>query len=346
MAVRIDDTEDPVIAKKYQSVICNFNNVELQQIMTEATRPQSATIFIFGRVGSGKSSLASCIVGQDTDAFKIKSGLKPDETGIDKVSIQVGQVTLNVVDTHGMMDPSEGSHNEDTIELMSSITRNEMKGMLIVCIEMHERIDESTLEALAKLHKRFKDQCIWQYVVFALTKADRYDEHEWLEAKKFGKSKKAFLREKFAEALENCKTSLKGYFTNNATIKVKQSCRIGMSAEEFDKIPIIPTSKLKMHTLDRMKQVGCQYWFDVLLIKCCQRIQGCGLIRIHEERLSKLPSEVVRQEIGDKAFEMLQKTKSNSEFILGIIQYYIWYKHMYHKETATLPRFEYSNGQH
>ena len=340
MAARIVDlrcVEEPRIVLNDQPAV---HDADIQQIIEEATRPQSASIITFGKVGSGKSSLASCVVEQNKDTtFKSKEGFKSDKMNANRESFEVGQVTLNVVDTHGMMDTSPGTHKEDTIAIVDSIVRKESKGVLIVCIEMYERVDKSTLKALAKLHGRYKKD-VWYLVVIALTKADKYEEHKWLKLERFGKSKKECLSEKFAATVEKCKTDLKSYFTA-ANTEVKPSCYFGMTEEEFDElnIPIIPTSELNKVALDRMKRVGCGYWFDILLIKCCQRLRGCGLLIIHEKRLMKLPLELVRQEVGQEAVEWIENNKSKWACILGII--YVWYqKYTYYKETATLPRLQ------
>ena len=118
-------------------------------------------------------------------------------------------------------------------------------------------------------------------------------------------SKKQFLQIKFAEEVEKRKTSLKRLFTD----QVRPSCRIGMTEEEFDElqIPVIPTSRLNKKSMDRMKQVGHGYWFDLLLIKCCQKLQGSGLIKLDEERLSKLPTELIQQEVSKEVFERLRR---------------------------------------
>ena len=335
------ETGQQVLEGELKLESLTFTDEELQRIKDEATRPQTASIVTFGKIGSGKSSLALCIVGKDKDAFKSKEGFIADETRFDSVDVQVGQVTVNVIDTHGMMDPmmGPGTHNEDAIELVGAIATNESKGVIVVCIKMYERVDESTLMMLATLHKKFGES-VWNHVIIALTNADRYEENKWL-SQRFRKSKKEFLVEKFAETVKERQKNIKEYFT--ADTKVKKSCKIGMATESFNKlkIPIIPTAQLDEYEMKRMKQVGCEYWFDVLLIKCCQRLQGCGLIQIHEERLSKLPTKIVRNEISEEVFEMLQRSKSKSAVILGIIKYYMWYKFMYHKKTAaTLPRFD------
>ena len=254
--------------------------------------------------------------------------------------VRVGQVTLNIVDTHGMMDTSFDTYSEDIIKLAGAIATNDCKGLIIVCIKMYERVDESTLATLATLHKKYGES-IWHHVIIALTNADRYEEHKWLKSKRFGTRKQQFLSDKFSSIVRECKDSIKEYFTADK-MKVKESCYFGMMQPQFEmlEIPIIPTSQLDEYEMSRMKQVGYQYWFDVLLIKCCQRLQGCGLIHIHKERLTRLPSELVVKEIGKEAFDKLKSSRNKLAIILGAIMYHIWYKYHYFKKSAILPRFE------
>ena len=127
---------------------------------------------------------------------------------------------------------------------------------------MHQRVNESTLEILVQLDKKFGLD-IWKHVVIASTKADRYEENKWLESKRFGKSSNTFLAEKFAEVIKEQKESLKEFFTALSD-QVSPSCYLGMTEEEFDQlmIPIVPSSQLNELEMNRMKQVGYGYWFD------------------------------------------------------------------------------------
>ena len=229
------------------------------------------------------------------------------------MKIAVGNVILNVFDTRGTMDVSPEAHDRDTIEIVGNIFDAE-KGVIIICIKMYERIDESTLATLAMLHKKYGLR-IWKHVVIVLTMADRYEENKWLKSKEFKESeesKSEFVIKKFRDAVDNRKDLLRTYCTNEA---LQPSCCIGMDKKDFDdlKIPVLPTSQLEKHEIDRMKQVDCGYWFDQLLIKCCQRVQGCGLIQVHEKRLMKLPNKLMEQEVSGEMFDKLKKKKDKWE---------------------------------
>ena len=331
----------------------------LQQIKDDAAKEQTVSIILIGKVGSGKTSLVSSIANQDM-AKCDEGGYDGFEAGTNKVnctSFPVGKVTVNVIDTCGMMDTSAAADNQDgrTLKMVKDIVKEDSKAVLIVCIGMYERIDRSTLEVLASLHQKLEPDAsndkkseicrsnveFWSRVVIALTKADMYQEHKWLMSDRRGLSKRLFISKTFAEKVENRRESLKKLFTATDS-EAPPGCYIGMIAKEFDElnIPIIPTSQLDRHALDKMQQVGYGYWFDQLLIKCCQRLEGCGLLDLHAGRLLRLPHELVKAEIGAENFQKLQKKRSIIEnvFILALI--YIWYqKRQYYKNIITMDRF-------
>ena len=76
-----------------------------------------------------------------------------------------------------------------------------VSGVLIVCIPMHERLDEAALETLAILHDKIgKD--IWRYTVIALTKADEYPQAQWLESKKWFNKSAPIIKSEFEKYLK------------------------------------------------------------------------------------------------------------------------------------------------
>lgn len=260
------------------------------------TKPQ---IVIFGKPGSGRTSLASAIAGIDTDNINSTSewdsGIKSTTEGVSHFD----KGNVNILDTMGSM-------TKHTCDILNDLVKHERLQLIIVCIDMFEKLDWSTLEPLSLLHC----QCygVWSRTVIALTKADRYEEHKWLSKS---------LKNKFAEELTKRKDTLKRIFTNQAL----PCCYIGMTEEYFDRlnIPIIPTSELNKHALDRMEKVGYGYWFDTLLVECCQRADH-GL-RLHRDRLSQLPSGLPK--------------RSRFDFIPNLLRW-----QLYCTKVITMPRFE------
>ena len=112
-----------------------------------------------------------------------------------------------------------------------------------------------------------------------------------------------FLQRKFAEKVEEWRNNLRNSFTatSDQVHPMQAAIIIGMTAQVFDRIPVIPTSLLYRDGLDKTKRVEHGHWFDMLLIKCCQKLQGSGL-RLHNERLSKLPPYLAKQEFDEEEY--------------------------------------------
>ena len=130
--------------------------------------------------------------------------------------------------------------------------------------------------------------------------------------------------------------------------EMKESCRIGMSKEKFDKlnIPIIPVSR-HLHEEDakRMEKAGYGSWFDYLLVECTTREKGVGLLQIHKERLSHLPSNIeapIKQYIEPRHLEHARKL-ANDHPRIGRL-YLIIFRKLYlkycRKHIVCAPRFE------
>ena len=236
MACRLDPDEVDVI-----------DEPQLQQIMGEAAREQTVSIFVFGKVGSGKSSLVSSIVDQDM-AKCDEGGHDGFEAGTNTVncrSFRVGKVTVNVIDTCGMMDTSAAADNQDdrTLKMVKDIVKEKSKAVLIVCIDMYERIDRSTLEVLASLYQKLPESDdatndketeilrsnleLWSRVVIALTKVDMYQEHKWLMSDRRGLSKRQFISKTFDENVENRRESLKNFSLLHVIRQLHEAAMLG-----------------------------------------------------------------------------------------------------------------------
>ena len=259
----------------------------LQKIFEEATKPQSVSIIMFGKSGSGKTSLSSAIANKEID--ESTKGWDSSAKSIRRVRIQIGEGSVNILDTPGVADTNLIGIDPKLFD---------SKVVIIVCINMYEGLDESTLEALAQLHKTFVWD-FWFQVIIVLTKADCYEKHKWLISQTQPETED-YLKITFSEELEKLKIILRKAFTATAN-QAPPHCHIGMTGDEFDdlQIPIIPTSQLNQQALERMEQVGHGYWFDLLLIKCCRRLQGSGL-QIHRERLAQLPPQLLVQEYDEE----------------------------------------------
>ena len=253
MALVATDEVTPQLKESHSEATVSYRmDTNLQQIIVEATKPQSASIII---IGQGSSSLASTIAGQKMD------------TNIEV--LQVNQVRVNIINACDMIKTSdEDRHNDYIAQLVgATIVANESKGVVIICIKMHGQLDQHTLATLALLHKRFGEK-FWKHAIIALTNANDYDEEKWLKSHKAGlnfleslfecllklccqrMTEGNVIKRKFAGEMEKWKNDLREGFTATAD-QVQPNCHIGMTKEEFYqmKIPVIPTSQLDERAL-------------------------------------------------------------------------------------------------
>ena len=258
-------------------------------------RGSSLRIFTVGKTGVGKSSLINDLLGPSAkEKSAVSNGWDACTTETCEFLIPIHKgVSVYVYDTRGMFDAVAGDHEDKTIDSIGLVCNNDVNGVLIVCIPMHDRLDESAVETISILHRKFGKE-IWRYTVIALTKADQYPREEWLMSKKWFKKAEPILKSEFERCFQNCKDSLQRIFTLPKE-KARERCYIGMTAEEYDKvdIPILPTSTLKKEEISKMRAVGHEHWFNYLLVECCKREQGMALVKIHSERLASLPDEVI-----------------------------------------------------
>ena len=353
MAVVATDEVTPQLKESHSEGTVSYRmDTNLQQIIDEATKPQSASIII---IGQGTSSLASTIAGQ-----KMNSNIEV---------LQVDQVSVNIINACGMINTSdEDRHNDYIAQLVgATIVANESNGVVIICIKMHGQLDKHTLATLALLHKRFGEK-FWKHAIIALTNANEYNEEKWLKSHKaelnFLESlfeclfklccqrmtEGNVIERKFAGEMEKWKNDLREGFTATAD-QVQPNCHIGMTKKEFYqmKIPVIPTSQLGERALVKMKRVGYGHWFDILLIKCCQRLQGPGL-RLHNERLSKLPPDVAYDVLYEDEYGRFLRNKAllvkMAESVPGISHLYTYFQQEeYYLHASSLPRFEMPNSR-
>ena len=287
---------EPMIAKPkhfLDNKVTILDDANLQHILHESNEPKSVSIIMLGKSGSGKTSLSSAIADMELDTTI---------TSTRRVLSQVDGGSVNIFDTHGLTGISE------TI-LDNAMISSHSKVVIILCMDMYEELDESLLKALTLFHRKFGRK-FWLRVIIALTKADCYEEHKWL----MSKLESGALEDKFEVDLEKWRTILREKFTAKVD-RVEPSCHIGMTDREFNlvlNIPVIPTSQLNPYALERMQQVGHGYWFDVLLIKCCQRLraQNCAL-QVHRSRLSQLPPHVW-QEFSKAECRRLKRNRRKS----------------------------------
>ena len=323
------------------------------QLQVFQKRGGSLRIFTAGKAGAGKSSLVCDLIGPGAkEKPAIAAGWDPCTIKVREYEIPVATgVSVYVYDTRGMFDAVAGDHEDKTTDSIGEVCRNDASGVLIVCIPMHDRLDESAVETIASLHQKFGKE-IWRYAVIALTKADQYPRDQWLSqgSKKWYKKTEPILKTEFENYLQKCKNSLRTIFTSSEA-GARRRCYIGMTKEEYDKleIPILPTSTLTRDFVSKMRAVGHEYWFDLLLVECCKREQGMALVNIHSKRLNNLPDEILKLidpngVLEPRFLEFIQKLlKALGKKTPLIIAWNLYHNYKYSHSVATAPRFETNN---
>ena len=246
----------------------------------------SLDVFLLGRPGCGKSSLCRDIFGQEAEP-RSNGEASPDSgmtCGTRKFPVHNYCVTVH--DTASLFDGQTGEHVEEIVDRLREVCSVDRNGVVLVCIEMFAGriVDRSNLAPLAFLHQK----CgigIWQHVIIALTKADQFPKEQWLELRGIKDMvftfESTFLNSKFEEYMDETKELLRNCFISSST---REECRIGMTAAQFNdlNIPILPTSKLFIPFLGKMRCVRHETWFEELLIKLCSRLQ---VFEVHSRRL-------------------------------------------------------------
>ena len=323
-----------------------YNMEELEATLKEMEKlGKSLAIFTVGKCGVGKSSLIRDLLGPNAKKSPVvKGGMLPGTMTENEYVIPVGDgVSVNVYDTRGTFDGCGGHHEEKTASLVGKVCQNDLNGVLLVCIEMHSRLDEGAIKTIALLHQQFGME-IWRFAVIVLTKADDYPKDEWLKSKKFYQRKDPILKREFEKNLQKCKKSLQEIFTSPET---DSQCYIGISQQQYDdlNIPILPTSTLNPKAIKKMEGVGYESWFDMLLLECCKQEQGAALVKIHSQRLANLSRDILDKlnpkNILGAEFDVLIRSIVQSQFgktalVLAWKLYWLKYSH----RVITAPRFE------
>ena len=155
-------------------------------------RGNSLEIYVVGKPGTGKSSLVSDLLGPSaTERPNVATGMRPHTMEVTQYDIPLkGGISVSVYDTPGMYDAEHNRQEMSTIKLIGNVSNNDPSAILLVCMKMHDRLDESALKMIAAIEKHKKQERsginpIWRYTVIALTEADCYPREDWLESKKW-----------------------------------------------------------------------------------------------------------------------------------------------------------------
>ena len=329
MAKFVDDSDERSLLIEELETICR----------ADSTTGSLLDIFVLGKPGCGKSSLCGDILDQDVGD---KSSPKSVTVCVKTYKVNVGDYEVTVTDTPGMFESTDRGNEEQIARKVQGIIANDRNGFVIVCIEMFagRLTDRNNLAPLAFLHQKCGKE-IWRHVIIALTKADQYPKEQWLTKKNsILTSKKEFLTECFKSYMDETKKTLRECFTGNTS--VREDCHIGMTEEEFDElnILILPTSKLFNPFLEKMRLVGCETWFDMLLVELCKRESGLILVSVHSKRLLNLME--VRNFLSEVAeYPLIQQQVKNLKIAIPpVVLLWKAFKSYSWKTAKEAPRFE------
>ena len=267
----------------------NTDPQEIEERLVESSK--RLHIFIVGKAGAGKTLLTVNLLGPSVQ--RLKTAPRPGWRAVsseDVYEISVGDVSVLIHDMPGYVVWS-GVHFalNKILDKIGQIISNDAHYVLLVCIDMHQRVDESIVETFALIHRRFGKE-IWRYAVIALTKADLYPKKEWLEQKRWWERERPILEKKFAVEFDDVKRYWRSFFTSTGAYAGSEY-RIGLTEKEFDDlaIPFIPTSILtSKDAMKRMVIVGHESWFDNLLVECAVRRERCiALVKLRSRRFLK-----------------------------------------------------------
>ena len=315
---------------------------ELENVCrADSTTGSLLDILVLGKPGSGKSSLCGDCLDQGAED-KPESKISPNSVTmhVRTYPLAVGGYKVTVTDTPGMFESADRGNEDQIACKLQGIVTNDRNGFVVVCIEMFAgRItDRNNVAPLAFLHQKCGKE-IWRHVIIALTKADQYSKDLWLTEKAgILTSEKKILTEKFKSYLDEAKETLRECFTCRA----REDCHIGMTEEEFDElnIPILPTSKLFDPFLEKMRLVGHESWFDMLLVELCKRESGVILVSVHSKRLLNL-MEVQNFLLKVAEYPLIQQQVRNLKTAIPpVVLLWKAFKSYSWKTAKEAPRFE------
>ena len=132
-------------------------------VIPQLSQKKEASILVLGKTGSGKSSIINAML--TGEVAKTSSGSSPTKHhSVEIHQRKLGEVTVTMYDTRGFFDQEKC---EDVI--LNDISRECTDGfdLMLICLNMTDKIDRSINETLRNLSK-LKGE-LWKQSVFVLT---------------------------------------------------------------------------------------------------------------------------------------------------------------------------------
>ena len=327
------------------------SNAEISIIETEQspeatskdlpTSGDTINIVIFGKVGTGKSSLVNGLIGRpvatekaSADAVTTKIECFTEKFDIKDASGDKNVITVNIWDTPGLSDPD--MDDEEIEEYQTELAGYVNKADLVLyCVDMRGRLERSDVTELKELTDR-TSPLVWKNTMIVLTFANR-----------------VVPEDPDVNPQEHFQAVLK---TWNEKIRTQFKRKLTLSEEIICDFAIVPTGYRNKQPPD------CVDWFSLFWGEAFRKVKECALLNlvaINSHRLTAedtgiADEEPYRMKINIK--EIIDNTTRKEKFIATlksavILWRVVWghsIEHMWsalkYLETQALGRMESSKG--
>lgn len=132
-------------------------------------RKPQLKILVAGKIAVGKSSLVNCLIGRKV----ARTGMPATQVtrDVNRYECKFNGVDIIIVDTPGLLGPDLQTHlDHETLQQIYQGTEGAID-LLLVCLNMTTRFDQTDILVIQKLKQIFKDT-IWKNTLFVLTHAN------------------------------------------------------------------------------------------------------------------------------------------------------------------------------
>ena len=189
-------------------------------------RREPFRLFVFGKIGAGKSSLVNTLLNVNREVAKEGGGLRSQTKKVEAyagdTSLKMLQTTVNDVpvvlwDSPGLNDPY--TNGEETLKTIKSNCQD--VDLFVYCIQITQsRMGRDDFDSIAELTNML-GKGVWKQALFALTFANQ------LRPRKNSSDRAKMLKDRVSEWKELLQDAVE---------------RAGLSRDDAAEIPVVPTS--------------------------------------------------------------------------------------------------------
>ena len=164
----------PLGALEASHLLCNMAKESIQASSKAAEPSSKLRVVVFGKTGTGKSSLINSLFHSDTPVAKEGDSLSSETKSVDcytkMVTMIVNDVHVTLWDTPGLKDPD--SDGEKTIKEIGDECGTAYLDLFVYCTQFNQpRLGKDDVDSIQDLTKAFGGG-IWKRALFALTFAN------------------------------------------------------------------------------------------------------------------------------------------------------------------------------